>query len=87
MNSTGIAVGQVFHSMDSRPYTIDGVRHLHTRTTEWEITEVDDEFLAADAVGIVSETDRPAFAGYPVDLTMLISSYQRRLSSGEIREV
>lgn len=80
-------IGQTFQSTESRPYTADGVRLVHTRVTEWEITEVDGEFLAAEAVGLVSETNRPTFAGYPTELTMLVSSYQRRLGTGEIVEV
>jgi hypothetical protein len=80
-------IGQTFHSTTSRPYTVDGVRHVHTRVTEWEVVECDDEFMAAAAVGVVSEIDRPEFAGYPTDITMLVSSYQRRLATGEIVEV
>jgi hypothetical protein len=80
-------VGQTFQSTVTRPYTTDGERRIHTRVTEWEVTECDGEFLAAAAVGIVSEIDRPDFAGYPTELTMLVSSYQRRIATGEIVEV
>jgi hypothetical protein len=80
-------IGQIFQSTESRAYTQDGAKAVHTRTNEWEITECDDEFLAAVYVGTVSEANRPAFAGYPTDLTMLVSSYERRIKTGEIVEV
>jgi hypothetical protein len=82
----GPAVGQVFRATVSRPYTVAGVRKVHVRTTEWVVTDNDGETLTADVVGVVSESDRPPFSGYPETLIMLVSSYRRRLSTGEVEE-
>lgn len=82
---TAPAVGLEFHRTESRPYTEDGVRSVHVRTDLCVVTEADDHSVVWEVRGLVSEENRPSFAGYPTGGSMLASSWPRRVADGTIR--